>query len=245
MRKATTWIALAVATAIITPVAVVALAGARSPGGGTGPDSGSRSNAATVTGGMRTMPESVLRHETSGVAVGQRIRPFQLPAARNASGGRGSASSARDGSNGGAGGAHSGGSGTSGHPAAPNPPVVASSLLDGRAGIVDFFSATCMACRSEATSLSKIYTHNRYTIGVVAIDEGDGAGAVASFDKSLAIPYPVALDSGGTVAALYGIVALPTTIVVSPGGAVTQVHIGAATSAQLSSWLQSASALKR
>lgn len=93
------------------------------------------------------------------------------------------------------------------------------SLADygGSPVILRFFLTDCQYCRADTPVFNDYFS--RYAsqgLKILYLDSLDmDRKALSAFQKELAIPFPIVLDSGGSVAGSYKVRALPQTIVLS------------------------------
>ena len=112
--------------------------------------------------------------------------------------------------------------------------------LRGRPLVINFWSATCVPCRTEMPALQQIHQQVGSSVTFLGIDTGDGDATARAAAHQSGVRYSLALDPTGRIAAQIGAVALPTTVVVGPDGTVTQVHVGTVRPDQLRSWIAQA-----
>ncbi len=112
--------------------------------------------------------------------------------------------------------------------------------LDGKPLVLNFWSATCVPCRTEMPALEGVARREGASVTVLGIDTGDGHTAGADAAHQTGVTYPLAFDPHSTIASQLGTVALPTTLVVNASGVVTHVHVGAINPNDLESWISQA-----
>jgi cytochrome c biogenesis protein CcmG, thiol:disulfide interchange protein DsbE len=112
--------------------------------------------------------------------------------------------------------------------------------LHGRPLVLNFWSATCIPCRTEMPALQRIHHQEGDQVTFLGIDTGDGVTVGRDAARQTGVDYALASDPQSRVAARLGVVALPTTVVVAPNGTVTQVHVGAVAPDQLERWIAQA-----
>jgi len=112
--------------------------------------------------------------------------------------------------------------------------------LAGRAAVVNFWSATCVPCRTEMPALERIHRTDGAKVTFVGVDAGDGVGTARDAARQFGATYDLALDPDRQIVGALGVVALPTTVVVGADGIVTHVHVGAIDPAQLERWISQA-----
>ncbi|TAN50579.1 MAG: TlpA family protein disulfide reductase [Methylococcaceae bacterium] len=99
----------------------------------------------------------------------------------------------------------------------------------GKPVLITFWASDCPACIKEIPQLINLY--RRYAprgLHMVAVAMAyDMPSHVVSLAKSMALPYPVALDPLGENARAFGDVALtPTTLLFGPDGRLHQRIVG-------------------
>jgi cytochrome c biogenesis protein CcmG/thiol:disulfide interchange protein DsbE len=112
--------------------------------------------------------------------------------------------------------------------------------LAGKPTVINFWSATCVPCRTEMPALERLHRARGTSVTFLGIDSGDGTTTATDAARQSGVTYSLALDPQSRVAARLGAVALPTTVVVAADGTVTHVHVGAVDPAQLSRWIDQA-----
>ncbi len=112
--------------------------------------------------------------------------------------------------------------------------------LQGRPLVLNFWSATCVPCRTEMPALQRIHHQEGDQVAFLGIDTGDARTAGRDAARQTGVDYALASDPQSRLAARLGVVALPTTVVVAPDGTVTHVHVGAVAADQLQHWIAQA-----
>ncbi len=108
--------------------------------------------------------------------------------------------------------------------------------LRGRPLLVNFWATTCPACLEEIPQL--IALHRDYAargLQIIGISmDYDRPDWVIAMSRSLAIPYPLALDLQSDAAAAFGDVqAAPTTFLIAPDGRIVYHRAGPPDMAQV------------
>jgi thiol-disulfide isomerase/thioredoxin len=116
---------------------------------------------------------------------------------------------------------------------------VASSSLQGKTYVVNFFNSWCIPCQQEEPALQAFYAEHKNDpdfamLGVVRDDE---KGAVESYVKNNKIAWPVALDPNGTASLGFGTTGQPETYVVRSDGVAACGTLGPSTTTMLDEWL--------
>ncbi len=127
---------------------------------------------------------------------------------------------------------------------APAPPIALRYLQGGQGtfrlsrfrghySVVDFFSSTCVVCRTEMPALERAYRFSRPKVDFVGVDVADRPGAARALLARTGVTYPVVSDPTGSTAGAARITGLPFTLLVSPSGRVLIRHPGGFTAEQL------------
>jgi cytochrome c biogenesis protein CcmG, thiol:disulfide interchange protein DsbE len=109
--------------------------------------------------------------------------------------------------------------------------------LTGRPVVLNFWSATCVACRTEMPALQRIHRADGDQVTFLGIDSGDGLTTGRDAARQSGVAYPLAFDPTSGLATRLGALALPTTVVVNRQGVVTHVHVGAVDPSDLEAWI--------
>lgn len=112
--------------------------------------------------------------------------------------------------------------------------------LGGRPVVLNFWSATCVPCRTEMPALQRIHRQERDQATFLGIDTGDAPNIGRDAARQSGVDYALASDPQSRLATRLGVVALPTTVVVGADGVVTHVHVGAVDPDQLERWITQA-----
>lgn len=98
--------------------------------------------------------------------------------------------------------------------------------LRGHPVVLNFWSESCLPCRSEVPFLRDTYKH--YGAGefsLVGINQGDPKDDIALFGKNFRVTYPLLFDKGDNVNIAYGVTAIPTTYFIDSNGIVRSVFV--------------------
>ncbi len=97
----------------------------------------------------------------------------------------------------------------------------------GHPVLLNFWSESCIPCRSEMPYLERTYTqyaaHGEF--GLLGINQADPKDDIAPFGREYHITYPLLFDPGGTANAAYIVTALPTTYFIDSQGIVRSVFV--------------------
>jgi cytochrome c biogenesis protein CcmG/thiol:disulfide interchange protein DsbE len=118
---------------------------------------------------------------------------------------------------------------------------LASSGLDGKAQVVNFWASWCIPCREEAPLFEQ--ASKRYAsrdLVVLGIDHQDFAGDARAFARKYGMTYPSVLDKGDKLYARYGLTGVPETFCVNRRGKVVAHVPGAVTRESLDRCIQAA-----
>jgi len=112
--------------------------------------------------------------------------------------------------------------------------------LGGQPAVLNFWSATCVACRTEMPALERLHRAAGHQVTFLGVDSGDGLSAGRDAARQFGVDYALAFDPQSRLASQLGVVALPTTVVVGRNGMVTHVHVGAVDLRELRRWIAQA-----
>ena len=85
--------------------------------------------------------------------------------------------------------------------------------------VLTFFATWCEPCREEAPLLAKLADKykGRAQVLCLAVDP-ENKDKIATFAKSLSLPYPVLMDEGRKIMERYGVSQLPATFLLGKDG---------------------------
>jgi cytochrome c biogenesis protein CcmG/thiol:disulfide interchange protein DsbE len=115
---------------------------------------------------------------------------------------------------------------------------LASSELDGKAQVVNFWASWCIPCREEAPLFQQ--SSRRRDIVVLGIDHQDFAGDARAFARQHGMTYPTVVDKGDKLYTRYGLTGVPETFCVNRSGEVVAHVPGAVTRESLDRCIQAA-----
>ena len=99
--------------------------------------------------------------------------------------------------------------------------------LRGRPVVLNFWSESCIPCRTEMPFLERTYTQYgaRGEFALLGIDQADPKEDISPFGREYAITYPLLFDPGGKVNSAYVVTAIPTTYFIDSNGIVRSVFV--------------------
>lgn len=101
-----------------------------------------------------------------------------------------------------------------------------SASLLGKPWVINFWATWCPPCIEEIPSMNRAWTTlEQRGVGMLAINAGEGADAVAQFLDDIPIDFPTLLGDGNTLPN-WSVKALPTTIVIDSNGTVVFEALG-------------------
>ena len=103
----------------------------------------------------------------------------------------------------------------------------------GHDTVVNFWSSTCTACKSEMPALELAHKRLGPAVDFVGVDVADRASAARAFATQAGVTYPLAADRSGSVAGRYAVTGLPYTVVVGPTGKILVRHPGTLTTEEM------------
>jgi cytochrome c biogenesis protein CcmG, thiol:disulfide interchange protein DsbE len=104
--------------------------------------------------------------------------------------------------------------------------------------VVNFFASWCPNCVAELDAFGSV-SKGASPIRFLGVDSDDSATKTAeALLETAGISYPVGVDRSGSIADRYLVSALPVTFFIAPSGAVRGEIFGAATAAQLRTWVE-------
>ncbi len=105
--------------------------------------------------------------------------------------------------------------------------AVTLSDLQGQVVLINFWATWCPPCRAEMPAIQEVYEEYRdQGFTVLAVNERESQGRVATFMDELGLTFPVPLDRDGRVFRRYRVNALPSTFFVDREGIIRNVTIG-------------------
>ena len=115
---------------------------------------------------------------------------------------------------------------------------LASSQLEGRPQVVNFWASWCIPCREEAHLFQQ--ASQRKDLAVLGIDHQDFAGDARAFARKYGMTYLTVIDKGDKLYARYGLTGVPETFCVNRGGNVVAHVPGAVTRESLDKCIRAA-----
>ncbi len=109
----------------------------------------------------------------------------------------------------------------------------------GRYTVVNFWSSSCTACRSEMPDIQQEFLLLGSKAAFVGVDVADPAPAASAFATAAGAGYPLVADADGRVAGRFQVTGLPFTVILDPQGRILIRHAGRMTREQLDYLLRS------
>ncbi len=110
--------------------------------------------------------------------------------------------------------------------------------LRGNVVFLNFWASWCVPCREEAPALEAAWQGYRPRgVVFVGINIQDKEPDARAFLDEFSITYANGIDPGSKIAVDYGVYGIPETFVIDRGGRISYKHIGAITSATLTTKL--------
>jgi peroxiredoxin len=99
--------------------------------------------------------------------------------------------------------------------------------LRGHPVILNFWSESCIPCRSEMPYLERIYTQfgAKDQFSLLGVNQADPEDDISRFGADFAITYPLLFDKGGETNIAYAVTAIPTTYFIDSSGIVRSVFV--------------------
>ena len=100
-------------------------------------------------------------------------------------------------------------------------------VLRGHPVILNFWSESCLPCRSEVPYLERIYRQlgAQGKFALLGINQADPKDDIARFGADFNVTYSLLFDKGGTTNANYVVTAIPTTYFIDSSGIVRSVFV--------------------
>ncbi|MFC5503501.1 redoxin domain-containing protein [Lysinimonas soli] len=109
----------------------------------------------------------------------------------------------------------------------PSPPS------QGGYRVIDFWSSTCSACRTELPALEREHVALGSAVDFIGVDVDDTASAGRSFTAAVGATFRSLRDPDGSTAGTWQVTGLPYLVIVDPQGKIVVRHPGAMTQEQL------------
>lgn len=97
--------------------------------------------------------------------------------------------------------------------------------LRGHAVLINFWSESCLPCRTEMPFLERTYLRARGAFALLGVDQADPQEDIAPFGSAYHITYPLLFDPGDRVNIAYSVTAIPTTYFLDSSGRVRSVFV--------------------
>ncbi len=99
--------------------------------------------------------------------------------------------------------------------------------LRGHPVILNFWSGSCLPCRTEIPYLERTYTqygaHGEFAM--LGINQADPIDGIARFGFDFGVTYPLLFDRGDAINIAYGVTAIPITYFIDSKGIVRSVFL--------------------
>ncbi len=99
--------------------------------------------------------------------------------------------------------------------------------LHGHPVILNFWSGSCLPCRTEIPYLERTYTqygaHGEFAM--LGINQADPIDDIARFGVDFGVTYPLLFDKGDAINTAYSVTAIPTTYFIDSNGIVRSVFL--------------------
>jgi cytochrome c biogenesis protein CcmG, thiol:disulfide interchange protein DsbE len=113
--------------------------------------------------------------------------------------------------------------------------------LRGHPVILNFWSGSCLPCRTEIPYLERTYTqygaHGEFAM--LGINQADPIDDIARFGVDFGVTYPLLFDKGDAINTVYSVTAIPTTYFIDSNGMVRSVFLQPLTPATMRQGLSS------
>jgi cytochrome c biogenesis protein CcmG, thiol:disulfide interchange protein DsbE len=113
--------------------------------------------------------------------------------------------------------------------------------LRGHPVILNFWSGSCLPCRTEIPYLERTYTqygaHGEFAM--LGINQADPLDDIARFGVDFGVTYPLLFDKGDAINTVYSVTAIPTTYFIDSNGIVRSVFLQPLTPATMRQGLSS------
>jgi len=116
------------------------------------------------------------------------------------------------------------------------------STLKGKPVYLNFFASWCGPCNEEAPSIADLRAkYAKSGVQFVGIDELDGNGQGAAFEKKYHDPYGlVGIDDSGAVGHSYGAIAMPVHVFIDRKGNVVYARMGEMNAGEIEAQIKNA-----
>jgi cytochrome c biogenesis protein CcmG, thiol:disulfide interchange protein DsbE len=111
------------------------------------------------------------------------------------------------------------------------------SSFKGKTVLINFWATWCIPCREEMPLLEEFADRYSQDMVVLGINAGEKQDVIQEYVDSLAVTFPILVDSAGTIASLYRVRGFPTTMLIDENGVLRFQHIGVLTEPQLIDYL--------
>lgn len=106
-------------------------------------------------------------------------------------------------------------------------------VANGRPTVINLFSYSCTACRTEMPALEKLHRQGRDRFQMVGVNLGDSAGTTATFVKQTGVSYTIVRDPTSLLVSRLDVTAQPMTLWVDAKGTIVGHRYGAMTATEM------------
>jgi len=106
-------------------------------------------------------------------------------------------------------------------------------VVDGKPTMLNMFSSSCTACRTEMPDLERLHQAAGDELQVVGVNLGDSEANAAAFVKQTGVTYPIVRDPKLLLVSALDITAQPMTLWVDPKGKIVGHRYGALTETEM------------
>ncbi len=106
-------------------------------------------------------------------------------------------------------------------------------VVDGKPTMLNMFSSSCTACRTEMPDLERLHQAAGDELQVIGVNLGDSASNAAAFVKQTGVTYPIVRDPKLLLVSALDVTAQPMTLWVDPKGRIVGHRYGALTETEM------------
>ena len=108
----------------------------------------------------------------------------------------------------------------------------------GQVVMLNFWATWCPPCKAEMPAIQAAYKqYHDQGFNVLAINNGETVAQVQPFASTLALSFPIGLDTDASLQRTFAIKGYPTSIFISGAGEVYATHTGMLTAQQLDGYI--------
>lgn len=105
--------------------------------------------------------------------------------------------------------------------------------------MLNFWATWCPPCRAEMPSIQAAYSqYHDQGFTVLAINNAETATQIKPFTDSLALQFPIVMDTSTTLQRIFSIAGYPTSIFIDPEGNIYATHTGMLLPDQLTDYIE-------